>query len=39
MLPQILSNEICSLKPDELRMTISVFMDYDLEGKLLKGDV
>jgi ribonuclease R len=36
MLPEQLSNELCSLKPDVIRLTISVMMDFDKKGNLLK---
>ncbi|MFH1825318.1 MAG: ribonuclease R [Candidatus Firestonebacteria bacterium] len=32
MLPEVLSNEMCSLKPNEDRLTISVLMDIDNDG-------
>ncbi|GJL77633.1 MAG: ribonuclease R [Nitrospinaceae bacterium] len=35
MLPFQLSNEICSLKPDEKRLTLSVLIDYDAEGHVV----
>ncbi len=34
MLPQKLSNDLCSLNPQKERLAISVFMDIDKEGKL-----
>jgi ribonuclease R len=39
MLPEELSNELCSLKPNEIRLTISVLMDFDKNGTLLKQEV
>jgi ribonuclease R len=39
MLPEELSNELCSLKPDVLRLTVSVLMDFDKEGTLLKHQI
>ncbi len=34
MLPFELSNELCSLKPDEIRLTISVFMEITPRGEV-----
>ncbi len=39
MLPQKLSNEICSLKPKEDRLTVTVEMDIDSKGKILRYDI
>src|SRR5579862_5921137 len=39
MLPEQLSNELCSLKPDVIRLTISVMMDFDKKGNLLKHEI
>jgi len=36
MLPPSLSNNLCSLVPDEERLTLSVFMDINPEGKVTK---
>jgi ribonuclease R len=38
MLPEALSNEICSLRPGERRLTLSVVLDYDREGLLESTD-
>ena len=38
MLPEELSNELCSLKPDVVRLTVSVLMDFDKHGTLLKHE-
>jgi len=38
MLPERLSNELCSLRPDEDKLTYSVFMDVEPDtGKVLKA--
>ncbi len=34
MLPFELSNELCSLKPNQIRLTVSVFMEIDNKGAL-----
>lgn len=39
MLPEELSNEICSLKPDEPRFTFSCFMEIDVTGNVLNYDI
>ncbi|MBI4382414.1 MAG: ribonuclease R [Nitrospinae bacterium] len=39
MLPFALSNEICSLKPGVERLTLTVLMDFDEAGELLKYDI
>lgn len=35
MLPGVLSENLCSLKPKVYRLTVSVFMDFDHTGELL----
>ena len=35
MLPERLSNELCSLNPGEDRLTMSVIMDIDMRGRVL----
>ncbi|MDP7350268.1 MAG: RNB domain-containing ribonuclease, partial [Nitrospinota bacterium] len=39
MLPQKLSNEICSLKPKEDRLTVTVEMDIDSGGEILRNHI
>lgn len=39
MLPEELSNELCSLKPHVDRLTISVMMDFDKKGTLIKHEI
>ena len=39
MLPHELSNGICSLNPNVLRLAISCVMKYDSEAKLLDYDI
>ena len=39
MLPEKLSNDLCSLKENEIRLTVSVIMEFDKEGNLLKSDI
>lgn len=39
MLPEALSNHLCSLKEKELRLTISVLVDFDLEGNQLRSKI
>jgi len=39
MLPQILSNGMCSLVPHQDRLTMSFIMDVDSEGNLESGEV
>lgn len=39
MLPEELSNGLCSLKEDVLRLTVSVFMSFDREGTLKSYDI
>ncbi len=39
MLPEELSNELCSLKPDQIRLTVSVVMNFDKQGNLTKHEV
>ncbi len=36
MLPEILSNDLCSLKPDVDRLTFSIVFEINKEGKILK---
>ncbi len=39
MLPEELSNQLCSLKANVIRLTASVLMDFDKEGTLLKYEI
>lgn len=39
MIPYALSNELCSLKPFVPRLTMSIFMEFDTEGMLVKHQV
>ncbi len=38
MLPETLSNGVCSLQPDQRRLTKSAFITYDNSGKVLKTE-
>lgn len=38
MIPEKLSNDICSLQPNQPRFTLSVFMEFSPSGKLIKYD-
>jgi len=39
MLPEQLSNELCSLKPKVIRLTQSVFAEFDSQGTLVKWEI
>lgn len=39
MLPEILSNDVCSLKPNRIRLAHSVIIDIDKTGKMIKWRV
>ncbi len=39
MLPHELSDQLCSLNPDVIRLTVSVLMDFDEKGNLLKREI
>lgn len=38
MLPEMLSNDICSLRPKEERLTFSVLLEMDSEGRVVKTE-
>ncbi len=35
MLPEMLSNKLCSLRPDEDKLTLTVITEFDTKGKIL----
>lgn len=39
MLPKQLSNDVCSLNPNEDKLTLSVFMEIDKKGNVKKYDI
>lgn len=39
MLPEELSNGLCSLKPEVDRLAVTVLMDFDLDGNLLHQEI
>lgn len=39
MLPEELSNDLCSLRPNEPRLTITVEIHYDLKGEYIDSDI
>ena len=39
MLPEGLSNDVCSLKPNRRRLAHSVFIDFDRKGKMLRWEL
>lgn len=39
MLPEILSNKICSLRPDEEKLTLTVITDFDASGLIIHQEV
>lgn len=39
MLPEELSNELCSLRPQVIRLTVSVLMEFDSEGNLVQHEI
>lgn len=39
MLPEKLSNEICSLQPDKIRYTFSVIAELTKDGKIVNSDI
>jgi len=38
MLPEVLSNDICSLRPRRTRLTMSACLEFDRQGRLVKSD-
>jgi ribonuclease R len=38
MLPRKLSNDLCSLNPDEDKLTFSAEIEFDINGKVVKND-
>ncbi len=36
MLPELLSNKVCSLRPDEDKLTLTVVTEFDARGKVLQ---
>lgn len=39
MIPEVLSNDVCSLKPDRRRLAHTVFIDFDPKGKMLRWEM
>jgi len=39
MLPEILSNKLCSLRPNEDKLTITVYTNFDKKGKIKKQSI
>ncbi len=39
MLPEKLSNGLCSLKPNVVRLTVSVFLSFDKDGNLIDSKI
>lgn len=39
MLPEVLSNDVCSLKPNRKRLAHSVFMEFDETGKMTRWEI
>lgn len=39
MLPEVLSNDACSLKPNRKRLAFSVFMEFDRKGAMLSWEL
>ena len=39
MLPEVLSSDTCSLRPDRKRLTFSVFIEFDKQAKAIKWEI
>jgi ribonuclease R len=39
MLPEVLSNDVCSLVEGQNRLTLSIIMDFDMQGDLKRSEI